>query len=121
VFGNEQNPLFLSVRSNAGEEESMPGLMKTIINVGLNQATLRGLVERDGEWFAQDTLRRFIRSYATAVYDISDEEFYLASTELLLKYKVGEERLLPAEGLARLVDNYRFNCQGSTGGKFQRT
>jgi phosphoenolpyruvate synthase/pyruvate phosphate dikinase len=107
VFGNEQNPLFLSVRSNAGEEESMPGLMKTIINVGLNQATLRGLVERDGEWFAQDTLRRFIRSYATAVYDISDEEFYLASTELLLKYKVGEERLLPAEGLARLVDNYR--------------
>ena len=72
VFGNEQNPIFLSIRSNAGEEESMPGLMKTITSVGLNQRTFRGLVERDGEWFALDTLRRFIRSYATAVFNIPD-------------------------------------------------
>jgi hypothetical protein len=106
-FGNELNPLLLSVRSNAGEEESMPGLMKTIVNVGLNKNTFRGLVERGGERFAQDTLRRFIRSYATAVYDISDEEFYLASTDLLQEFRVTGESELPATGLARLVDKYR--------------
>ncbi|MBK8575588.1 MAG: hypothetical protein IPN90_07905 [Elusimicrobia bacterium] len=107
VFGNEQNPLFLSIRSNAGEEESMPGLMKTIVSVGLNQNTFRGLVERDGKRFALDTLRRFIRSYATGVFDIPDEEFYLASTDLLLKYGVRGEGELPPAGLSFLVGKYR--------------
>lgn len=106
-LGNRNNPIFLSVRSNAGEEESMPGLMKTIVNVGLNQDTFQGLVERDGELFAQDTMRRFIRSYATGVFGIADEEFYLASTDLLLEFGVKEEDQLPVAGMASLVKKYR--------------
>lgn len=106
-LGDEGNPLLLSVRSNAGEEESMPGLMKTIVNVGLNQKTMGGLEQRGGKKFALDTLRRFIRSYATAVFDIPDEQFYVASTPLLLEFRVSDEAHLPAGGLEKLVEEYR--------------
>src|SRR6266487_25824 len=58
-FGDAKNPLLVSCRS--GARESMPGMMDTVLNIGLNEATLRGLVDKTGnERFAWDSYRRFI-------------------------------------------------------------
>ena len=65
-FSDKENPLLLSVRS--GARVSMPGMMDTILNLGLNQQTLGGLIKQTGnEWFCRDTYRRFIQMYANVV------------------------------------------------------
>jgi pyruvate,orthophosphate dikinase len=69
VFGNEANPLLVSVRS--GSRASMPGMMDTILNLGLNSRTVAGLAKRTGdERFAYDSYRRFIQMYASVVLGI---------------------------------------------------
>src|SRR5215218_10171671 len=56
-FGSNKNPLLVSCRS--GARDSMPGMMDTVLNIGLNESTLKGLIEKTGnEWFAWDTYRR---------------------------------------------------------------
>src|SRR5512147_84645 len=65
-FGDPRNPLLLSVRS--GARVSMPGMMDTILNLGLNERTVRGLIERSGDArFAYDSYRRFIQMYSDVV------------------------------------------------------
>ncbi len=69
VFGDEANPLLVSVRS--GSRASMPGMMDTILNLGLNSRTVAGLAKRTGdERFAYDSYRRFIQMYASVVLGI---------------------------------------------------
>ncbi len=69
VFGDEHNPLLVSVRS--GSRASMPGMMDTILNLGLNNRTVAGLAKRTGdERFAYDSYRRFIQMYASVVLGI---------------------------------------------------
>lgn len=73
-FGDPKNPLLVSVRS--GARASMPGMMDTILNLGLNETTLKGLVERTGnERFAYDAYRRFIQMYSNVVLEIDRENF----------------------------------------------
>jgi pyruvate, orthophosphate dikinase len=68
-FGDPKNPLLVSCRS--GARVSMPGMMDTVLNIGLNEATLRGLIERTGnERFAWDSYRRFIQMYGDVVLDL---------------------------------------------------
>jgi pyruvate,orthophosphate dikinase len=65
-FGDPKNPLLVSCRS--GARVSMPGMMDTVLNIGLNEATLRGLIERTGnERFAWDSYRRFVQMYGDVV------------------------------------------------------
>lgn len=72
-FGDPSNPLFLSVRS--GARVSMPGMMDTILNLGLNDLTLQGLIENSGdERFAYDSYRRFIQMYADVVLGVHREK-----------------------------------------------
>ncbi len=67
-FGDEKNPLLVSVRS--GARRSMPGMMETVLNVGLNETTIKGLIEHSGsERFAYDAYRRLIMMYADVVME----------------------------------------------------
>src|SRR4030043_2436424 len=73
-LGSSQNPLFFSVRSGAAM--SMPGMMDTILNLGLNEKTLKGLIQitSDGR-FAYDAYRRFIQLFGKMALDVDEEEF----------------------------------------------
>src|SRR5213079_1234925 len=71
-FGDPKNPLLVSCRS--GARVSMPGMMDTVLNIGLNEATLRGLIEKTGnERFAWDSYRRFVQMYGDVVLDMKPE------------------------------------------------
>ena len=73
-FGGTSNPLLVSVRS--GSAISMPGMMDTILNLGLNQLTLQGLIEQTQDpRFAYDAYRRFIQLFGKVALGIADEKF----------------------------------------------
>ncbi|HEX2449076.1 MAG TPA: pyruvate, phosphate dikinase [Methyloceanibacter sp.] len=81
-FGDVENPLLVSVRS--GSRASMPGMMDTVLNLGLNDQTVEGLAARSGDRrFAYDTYRRFIQMYADVVLGLDHELF----EEILENYK----------------------------------
>ena len=72
-FGNPKNPLLLSVRS--GARVSMPGMMDTILNLGLNDQTVQGLIEKSGDArFAYDSYRRFVQMYSDVVLGVDREK-----------------------------------------------
>ena len=67
-FGDEKNPLLVSVRS--GAQAIMPGMMETVLNVGLNEKTIKGIIAQSGdERFAYDAYRRLIMMYADVVME----------------------------------------------------
>jgi len=71
-FGDKDNPLLLSVRS--GARASMPGMMDTVLNLGLNEQTIQGLAKKTGnEWFVWDSYRRFIQMYGDVVMGLKPE------------------------------------------------
>src|SRR6476661_4661668 len=71
-FGDPKNPLLVSCRS--GARDSMPGMMDTVLNIGLNEATLRGLIEKTGnERFAWDSYRRFVQMYGDVVLGLKPQ------------------------------------------------
>ncbi len=71
-FGDPKNPLLLSIRS--GARASMPGMMDTVLNLGLNEVTVRGLADLTGnEWFAYDCYRRFVAMYGDVVLGLKPE------------------------------------------------
>jgi pyruvate,orthophosphate dikinase len=73
-FGGETNPLLVSVRS--GSALSMPGMMDTILNLGLNQTTLRGLIRMTGNVrFGYDAYRRFIQLFGKVALGVKEEHF----------------------------------------------
>jgi pyruvate, orthophosphate dikinase len=73
-FGDPDNPLLVSVRS--GARVSMPGMMDTVLNLGLNEDSLRGLAQKtQNEWFALDTYRRFISMFSNVVLNIDGARF----------------------------------------------
>ncbi|WDM85111.1 pyruvate, phosphate dikinase [Ehrlichia sp. JZT12] len=72
-FGDNDNPLLLSVRS--GSVNSMPGMLDTILNVGLNDTTVLGLAKKSGEFFAYDSYRRLIQMYGHTVLQIENSLF----------------------------------------------
>ncbi|MEP7146579.1 MAG: pyruvate, phosphate dikinase [bacterium] len=72
-FGNELNPLLLSVRS--GARASMPGMMDTVLNLGLNDKSVKGLIEKSGnERFVYDSYRRFVQMYGDVVMDLKPKD-----------------------------------------------
>src|ERR1700744_2434487 len=73
-FGDAENPLLVSVRS--GARASMPGMMDTVLNLGLNDVTVEGLAKRSGDpRFAYDSYRRFIQMYGQVVLDVEHHLF----------------------------------------------
>lgn len=113
-FGDEENPLLLSVRS--GARVSMPGMMDTILNVGLNENTVRSLAKQTrNERFAYDSYRRFIQIYGKTVMGMPGEIF-----EKLLEDKKRQKGLmldmeLPTEDLKDLIERLRTTIIKETG------
>ncbi|MGC8609443.1 MAG: pyruvate, phosphate dikinase, partial [Thermoplasmata archaeon] len=104
-FGDEKNPLLVSVRS--GAPVSMPGMMDTVLNVGLNEKTLSGLIaQTKDERFGLDAYRRLIQMFGEIVFSMPHEEFRSAIEEIKGRRHVEEDALTPSE-LRDLIGLYR--------------
>ncbi len=116
-FGDTKNPLLVSVRSGAAI--SMPGMMDTILNLGLNDSTVDGLAEKTGNTrFAYDCYRRFIDMFGTVVMGIPYEEFGHSLDKLKENKGVEKDTELTADDLMELVDQYKAVYRRETGYMF---
>jgi len=105
-FGDSGKPLLVSVRS--GARASMPGMMDTILNLGLNDQTVQGLARSSGdERFALDSYRRFIQMYSGVVLEIDKEHFEHELFALRDRAGVRTDAEIPAESLRELVETYK--------------
>jgi len=115
-FGYQTNPLLVSVRS--GARASMPGMMDTILNLGLNFDALKGLVERtDNPRFVWDSFRRFVQMYGNVVMGISGDEFEARLEQLKKNKGVEKDIELDASDFEVLVNRY-MDLISSKGKKF---
>jgi pyruvate,orthophosphate dikinase len=106
TFGDRGKPLLVSVRS--GARASMPGMMDTILNLGLNDETVQGLAASSGdERFALDSYRRFIQMYSDVVLEIDREHFEHELVALRERLGAKNDAEIPATGLRELVDTYK--------------
>ncbi len=105
-FGDPENPLLVSVRSGAAL--SMPGMMDTVLNLGLNDEVVKGLAKlTNNEWFAYDAYRRFIQMFGRIVLGIKEELFDEALEKVKAKYKVKQDVEIPVEGLKELANEFK--------------
>jgi len=105
-FGDVNKPLLVSVRS--GSKFSMPGMMDTVLNLGLNDQTIQGLIRMSGnERFAWDAYRRFIQMFGNVVMGIEKDVFEHIIHEVKKKRKVHLDIDLTAEDLKGLVDKFK--------------
>ena len=117
VFGDKSNPLLVSVRS--GARASMPGMMDTVLNLGLNDETVAALAKKSGDRrFAYDSYRRFITMYSDVVLGVGHEHF----EELLDRHKERQgyslDTDLSADDWAELVELYKKRLQQERGEPF---
>ena len=106
TFGSQSNPLLVSVRSGAAA--SMPGMMDTILNLGLTDDAVAGLAAATGnERFAYDAYRRLINMFGDVVMGMHHEHFENAFDKIKKKYKAIEDNEVPVEGLIELCDAYK--------------
>src|SRR5918997_3627697 len=106
AFGSSVNPLLVSVRS--GASVSMPGMIDTVLNLGLNDETARGLAERTGdERFAYDSYRRFIQAFGEIVLKVPGHLFEDAIEEVKGRRGVEADTELSADDLKELVDRFK--------------
>jgi len=116
-FGNASNPLLVSVRS--GARVSMPGMMDTVLNLGLNDKTVVGLAKKtNNETFAYDSYRRFIQMYSSVVLNVKHHNF----EDLLENYKLTKGVVLDTEMEAddwkALIGSFREQVKNETGKDF---
>jgi pyruvate,orthophosphate dikinase len=116
-FGHANDPLLVSVRSGAAV--SMPGMMDTILNLGLNDETVQGLGRATGNArFANDSYRRLIQMYGEVVDGIDPHRFEQALTDLKKARGIAQDVDLSAADLGELVDTYRAIYREETGRNF---
>src|SRR4051812_41788144 len=122
-FGDPKNPLLVSVRS--GARASMPGMMDTILNLGLNDKTAAGLAAKSGnERFAYDSYRRFVAMYGDVVLGLKPEkkedhdpfDVILANKKKACGVKLDSD--LPAEALKELVAEFKAEIKAKKGVAF---
>ena len=116
-FGDASNPLLVSVRS--GAKFSMPGMMDTVLNLGLNEQTLHGLVALTGnERFGWDAYRRFIQMFGRIVMDVDGEEFDHALDAAKQQRGVTQDTELDAAALREVVTAFLAIVRESAGREF---
>ncbi len=116
-FGDRENPLLVAVRS--GAPVSMPGMMDTILNLGLNDETVEGLAKSTGnERFAWDSYRRFIQMFGNVVMGIPHEKFEETLNEKKREVGAKEDVELTAEDLKDIVRKYKELVKRETGKEF---
>jgi pyruvate,orthophosphate dikinase len=112
-FGDPANPLLVSVRS--GAPVSMPGMMDTVLNLGLNADTLHGLAALTGnERFAWDAYRRFVQMFANIVLDVPKEKLDRAMEAVKSRAGAGRDADLAVEDLRAIVERFREIIFGET-------
>ncbi|MBV9735629.1 MAG: pyruvate, phosphate dikinase [Acidisphaera sp.] len=112
-FGDKQKPLLVSVRS--GARASMPGMMDTVLNLGLNDTTVEGLAKSSGDpRFAWDSYRRFIQMYGGVVLGVDHHRFEEIIEQAKLDQGVAEDTELSAEDWQRVVDGYKEMVDSET-------
>src|SRR5436305_11035815 len=116
-FGDDADPLLVSVRSGAAV--SMPGMMDTILNLGLNDDAVEGLAGSTGNArFARDSYRRLVQMYGEVVDGIDGHRFERALADLKRDRGVQQDVDLTADDLAALLDTYRGIHRQETGDEF---
>ncbi|OUM97784.1 MAG: pyruvate, phosphate dikinase [Firmicutes bacterium ZCTH02-B6] len=116
-FGDPSNPLLVSVRS--GARVSMPGMMDTILNLGLNDETVQGLIQRTGNpRFAWDSYRRFVHMYGDVVLGVPHEEFEALIDRMKEEKGATQDTELDADDLKRLTEQYKELVLKKTGKPF---
>jgi pyruvate,orthophosphate dikinase len=117
TFGDREKPLLVSVRS--GARASMPGMMDTILNLGLNDQTVQGLASSSGdERFALDSYRRFIQMYSDVVLEIDKEKFEHELFALRDRVGAKSDADIAADALRGLVETYKGIVRGISGKDF---
>jgi pyruvate, orthophosphate dikinase len=105
-FGDPQNPLLVSVRS--GAKFSMPGMMDTILNLGLNDETAQGMIRlTKNPRFVYDAYRRFIMMFGDVVMDVPKKRFEERFSELKARLGVTQDTEVPADALQSLVEAFK--------------
>ena len=116
-LGDPKNPLLVSVRS--GSARSMPGMMETILNLGLNDNSVDGLAKATGnERFAYDAYRRFVQMYSTVVMGLSKEDLEHRLRAMKQSLGVKEDTAVPASGWKELVAEYKLYFKQNAGKDF---
>ena len=116
-FGDEKNPLLVSVRS--GAVFSMPGMMDTVLNLGLNDKTVVALIEKTkNERFSWDSYRRFVQMFGNVVMDVEHNKFEEALQSKKDKKNVKFDTELTAEDLRELVEDYKKIIKEAKGRSF---
>jgi pyruvate,orthophosphate dikinase len=116
-LGDPKNPLLVSVRS--GSARSMPGMMETILNLGLNDKSVSGLAATTkNERFAYDAYRRFVQMYSTVVMGMSKEDLEHRLADMKKRRGVKEDTAVPASGWKELVAEYKEIFKQKTGNAF---
>src|SRR5437762_2063534 len=116
-LGDATNPLLVSVRS--GSARSMPGMMETILNLGLNDRSVQGLAQSTkNERFAYDAYRRFVQMYSTVVMGLPKEDLEHRLGAMKQKLGIKEDTAVPASGWKELVGEYKGVFREKTGQDF---
>jgi pyruvate,orthophosphate dikinase len=116
-LGDPMNPLLVSVRS--GSARSMPGMMETILNLGLNDRSVEGLAATTkNDRFAYDAYRRFVQMYCTVVMEMPKEDLENRLRAMKARMGVKEDTAVPANGWKELVAEYKKLFQQKTGQTF---
>jgi pyruvate,orthophosphate dikinase len=116
-FGNKANPLLVSVRS--GSKFSMPGMMDTVLNLGLNDETVQGLVAQTGdERFAYDAYRRFIQMFSKIVLNVDPHQFEQVLDHYKERGHVKTDAELTAADLKDIVNDFKQIAERESGQPF---
>ncbi len=116
-FGDAQNPLLVSVRS--GARASMPGMMDTVLNLGLNDETVQGVIAQSGdERFAYDSYRRFIQMYANVVLDMDGDILEHILEKMKESRGVEEDTALTGDDLKEMVGLFKTKVKEELGHDF---
>jgi pyruvate,orthophosphate dikinase len=119
IFGSTENPLLVSVRS--GAPVSMPGMMDTVLNLGLNDDTIKGLIlQTKNERFAFDSYRRFMQMFGNVVIGIKHEIFEEKLNEVKREYGVEQDSDLNVKALQQVIRKYKDVYKDVTGEEFQQ-
>jgi pyruvate, orthophosphate dikinase len=116
-LGDREDPLLVSVRS--GARDSMPGMLETVLNLGLNDDSVRGLAERTGNRrFAWDSYRRFVQMFGDVVRGVPSASFEAALRQERVKRGVEQDTDLDADDLERLTAGFKAIFEQATGEPF---
>ena len=119
-WNSTKNPLLVSVRSGAAI--SMPGMMDTILNLGLNEKTVEGFAQQTkNPRFSWDSYRRFIQLFGKVVFGVNDEKFDYVLNSAKKKQEVSDDSKLNVESLKKIVSQYKKICEAHTKRKFPDT